>query len=273
MSARPHPQSPVPFPDRSRLPSGGIRLPAGKVHVWRASLELPEKRIPELSSLLSRTERDRADRFQLDHLKPRYVAAHAILRILLGRYLGTEPEDISFSYSEKGKPMLVAEHNAPASTHSGDIRFNMSDSNVTALFAFARGADVGVDLETLRALNDMNALARTVFTPDERDRLERIPERHRLKAFFQAWTVKEAALKATGEGLRGLHRVETLLGVEDGEDGGSGRPVFGVNEIRDPQASSWTVHLLDPAPDFAAAVALPAGGFIPRTFDAEGILD
>jgi 4'-phosphopantetheinyl transferase len=119
----------------------------------------------------------------------------------------------------------------------------------------------------------MNALARTVFTPNERDRLERIPERDRLKAFFQAWTVKEAALKATGEGLRGLQRVETLVGVEDDEGGGSGRPVFGVNEIRDPKASSWTVHLLDPAPDFAAAVAVAESGFTPRTFDAKGILD
>ena len=58
----------------------------------------------------------------------------------------------TLAYSDRGKPRLAPTHD-PC-----DIAFNMSDSGNVALFAFARGADVGVDVEAVRQIEDMSSL-------------------------------------------------------------------------------------------------------------------
>jgi 4'-phosphopantetheinyl transferase len=233
---------------------GAVSLSPGEAHVWRASLEQPGERTARLSGLLSPSERARAERFQFEHLRLDYTVVHGILRILLAMYLDTKPEDIAYSYSEKGKPSL-AEESAKL-----DIGFSLSDSRALALYAFALHPNVGVDVEAVRPLSRRKSLAESAFTPGECALLQKLPEEEQEAAFFQAWTVKEAALKAGGEGLRGLKRVECLLGAdENGAD-------YGVREVRDARAASWTAHLLDPSPGYAAALTIPEAGWACRTF-------
>ena len=71
---------------------------------------------------------------------------------------------------------------------------------------------VGVDLEADEGKDAARCLriARRFFTPGEAARLEALSDPAAVKdAFLTLWTQKEAAVKATGEGLKALSGVDT----------------------------------------------------------------
>lgn len=83
---------------------------------------------------------------------------------------------------------------------------NLSHSDRRVVFAVARGPGVthlGVDVETLRAVPRPDAFARRVLAEGEV-----VP----ASDLIAAWTLKEAALKATGVGLAGDPRAWRFQG-------------------------------------------------------------
>jgi 4'-phosphopantetheinyl transferase len=79
-----------------------------------------------------------------------------------------------------------------------------------ALYAIALNRLVGIDLEYIRPI-DAVALAQRFFLPSEAAVLRSLIGVEQHRAFFKGWTQKEAYLKATGDGLRGLSSVEVAL--------------------------------------------------------------
>lgn len=66
----------------------------------------------------------------------------------------------------------------------------------------ASGVPVGIDVESLMCRGrDTLALAETVHGAAQREALAALPADARLLPFLQAWTLKEAWLKARGQGL------------------------------------------------------------------------
>ena len=164
------------------------------VHVWCAHLDSAVF-APWLAPILSPDERARALRFRFDHHRTAYVTGRGMLRLLLGRYLDSDPARLSFVPSPMGKPALAVEHNRDS------IRFNVSHSNDLVLYAVTRDQEVGVDLEHVRPLADMEKIAKRFFTARECAVLELISPEARETAFYTCWTRKEAYLKALGGGL------------------------------------------------------------------------
>ena len=82
-----------------------------------------------------------------------------------------------------------------------DLRFNVSHSSGTAIFAIASGCEVGVDIECMSAGSDLEAIASTVFSAPEQRVLSRLDSRVRHITFFRFWTQKEAHIKADGRGM------------------------------------------------------------------------
>ncbi len=142
--------------------------------------------------LLDATERARAERFHFARDRTRFVAAHAGLRRTLGAKLDAPPAALSLVTRPNVKPRFAA---------STGWHFNLSHSGGVALVAVTDAGPVGVDVEVLRDLPDMAAVAQEVFTPDERSALFALPQHDRAAGFFRAWTRKEAVIKATGEGF------------------------------------------------------------------------
>lgn len=142
---------------------------------------------------LSMQERERTGRFRFEADRRRYVAAHVALRQRLAHHLGCEPADLTFETGPFGKPVLAG--------LSSVWHFNLSHSADLALVAVCEGAEVGVDLEVLRAIDDAPALTSTVFGPGEQQALRRVAGPARDRAFLQGWTRKEACLKALGTGF------------------------------------------------------------------------
>ncbi len=142
---------------------------------------------------MSAREIEIARRHRHEHDRANYVTRHAALRLILARYLKAPPASLVFSEETNGRPILAG----PAAR----LHFNLSSSGDIALLAVSCVAPVGVDVEKVREIADVLALARDHFAPTEFDDLNRLAPEERLFSFFVTWTRKEAFVKATGLGL------------------------------------------------------------------------
>ena len=215
-----------------------------QVHVWRASLDLPDEVVRSLESLLSKDELLRASRFSFERIQRRFVVRRGQLRSVLALYLGEDPRSLRFEYGPQDKPRLVGE---PAWEN---LSFNTTHSYDMALFAVAHCREVGIDLEKIRDDFEHAEIANRHFAPSEAANLEAEPLESRLPLFFDYWTCKEAWIKAMGGGLSiPLNQFEIRL--EPGES--RARVVSLSLPVLDAQ---WFVHRLRVAPGYAAALAV-----------------
>src|SRR5437773_3599671 len=90
------------------LPSS-LQLASGEVHSWCARLDVPPETSARLYATLTPDERIRSARFRFERDQRRFIVAHGVLHDLLGRYLQTQPGQISFVYNLFGKPALSPE--------------------------------------------------------------------------------------------------------------------------------------------------------------------
>ena len=172
-------------------------LAADEAHVWAVPLAADAAVWDALWRILATDEQARADEFYFDDPRRRFVVARGALRVLLGRYLGMRPEDISIALEDGGKPRLASEHAAT------DLRFNLSHSGELALIAVALGGEVGVDVEQLREVSNFERIAQRYFHPVEVEEVLATANDRRNATFFRCWTAKEAVLKAHGTGITG----------------------------------------------------------------------
>lgn len=143
---------------------------------------------PALVALLDEHERERHSRFRRAADAGRYLAAHALVRLALDP---RDPAALRFDRTcrcgqQHGKPRLVGGGPAFSLTHAGDL-----------VGVAVHDGPVGVDVERVRPLSDLAAMAAHACSPAETaEATAGGPE-----SFFRLWTRKEAVLKATGDGL------------------------------------------------------------------------
>jgi 4'-phosphopantetheinyl transferase len=238
----------TPFPPRR--PVAGLALPPGEIHVWRVPLDPPAWRVEQLGRLLAADEWERANRFRFDQHRRQYVVGRGALRSLLGAYLAVSPERIRFTYGPRGKPFL----GDPAAP---DFQFNLTNSSEMALVGFVRGPEIGVDLEFMKPMPDLEQIAERFFSVPERDALRELPAEKKPEGFFNCWTRKEAYLKAVGEGLAvPLDSFDVTLAP------GAPARMLAIEGDAE-RATRWFYHHLRPAEDYIGAVAIegePEGG-------------
>jgi 4'-phosphopantetheinyl transferase len=181
-----------------------------EAHVWRIWLDSAP--VQDAVSLLDERERAVASERRHDRERARYVASHAALRDILGRYVGVSAAAIRFDRSPRGHPTVAA----PGAARS--LRFSLSRSSAMALVAVTRICSVGVDLECLddRAM-DVDEVSQVFLPASERAMLARLEQPARADAFLRLWTRREASLKARGLGLPdGVGDDGRFVAVDDG---------------------------------------------------------
>jgi len=239
--------------------------PAPRCTVWWAAPVEPE-RAPALVGLLDADERDRLARFRRPADRARYLAAHALVRLVLADD-GAAAARLSFDRSCRcgvphGKPVLP-----------GGPGFSLSHAGDLVGVAVRPDGAVGLDVEQVRDVADLAALAAHVHSPAERVR-DAVPDR---AAFFRTWTRKEALLKATGDGLAAPMTAITLAAdgsveewVADQRAGvdGAAADMVGRNGHAGRREPMWLRDLM-PAVDHPAAVAGP-GERAPEIVEADG---
>lgn len=215
---------------------------SGEVHVWRAALDADSNYLEALRQTLAQDERDRAGRFHFAKDRDRFIAARGILRSILGRYLRRDPATLRFRYGDYGKPQIE---------NASGLRFNLAHSGMLALCAVTWEAEVGVDVEEVRAGVSHEEIAERFFSPSEVAALRALPSALQQEAFFHCWTRKEAYIKAIGEGLSmPLDRFDVSLAP-----GEPARLLAARGE--DPkEASRWSLCELSPGPGYVGALAV-----------------
>ena len=198
-------------------------------------------------SLLDVNDFSRAARFTSELLMRRFVACHAQLRVILGRYTGVEPGSLEFQYNHKGKPLLRETQGIPR------VKFSLAHSERFAMYAVSRSGEVGVDLERVAPVAESDLIARRYFTERERSTLRMLPGRERRKAFFGIWTCKEACLKAYGTGLSG-----DMSGLDVSEGAHVSGRAFTVGGK--PETPHATLIQFRPVNGFVAALAVVGSG-------------
>ncbi|MBR1001967.1 MULTISPECIES: 4'-phosphopantetheinyl transferase superfamily protein [Bradyrhizobium] len=185
-------------------PSTGIKLPGpGRADVW--VVDFAECVDPcGGTALLSDAELQRASQFHFAGDRTRYVHVHACLRLILARYLGRRPREISYRMNARGKPEL--------GDGAGLLHFNLSHTDDLALVALA-DREIGIDIEALRPFEDAMDLAGRFFCEQEAAEVRRAAPAERAEIFLRLWTRKEAVLKALGLGIGdGLDQVRVPTG-------------------------------------------------------------
>ncbi len=139
--------------------------------------------------------------------RSRSLWAELFARWRLAELAGVRPGDVALAHDGKGAPVC----------RGADFALSLSHSGPYIAVAVGRQA-AGVDVERRRKASD--AVAQRWFRPEEAALLRALPEDARARAFFRLWTIKEAALKYSREGLSGgLETVDCLALCEAARDG------------------------------------------------------
>ena len=186
--------------------------------------------------------------------RDRYIFAHALLRSILSAYVGCAPTQLIFKNNQYGKPLLES------TGDSNNIQFNLSHSENLILFAVARGARVGIDVEYMRNVSDARQIVNRFFSGDERKFLNSLPPADFQKGFFACWSSKEAFLKGLGQGLS-YPLDKFSITFSKGES-------VGFLQIYDDTANacSWKILSLTPGQGYSGALAIEKIGSEPKFF-------
>jgi len=222
-------------------------LPIDRVDLWTVSLPVSAEHYERLSRSLSGDEMARADRFKFERDRRRFVVGRGALRSILGSYLGRDPDAIRFAYGSHGKPTLADVSAA------GGVEFNASGSDELAVCAVTVGTRLGVDIELCRPIAEED-FPDQCLTAAERNALRALEPADRPAAFYRLWTLKEAFLKATGEGLsRPMSSVEFDL-----SPGRAVRLIGGEQNL--PDWEGCTILEFVPGPQHVGALVLAGKG-------------
>jgi 4'-phosphopantetheinyl transferase len=215
-------------------------LSEGFVHIWRVRADTSDAAV--WHRLLNSFERERLSRFRCDGDASREAVGRGALRLLLGQYLGLTPHEVTFCAQTPEKPAVSGRQ----------VEFNVSHSGKWVLLAFARKYRVGIDIEQWRAM-DIDSVAHDVLTAEEMREWTVWPTSSRVAGFFDAWTLKEAYLKALGTGIfKAPNSVQIRIAFDT-----LPKVVWCADDPNAPER--WRLSRLDMKPGYSAALVAESG--------------
>jgi 4'-phosphopantetheinyl transferase len=168
-----------------------IRVKDAEAEVWEFNMQLLHSQFHTLISYLTEDETERYKKL-VDSCKRRdHMACRGLLRLVVSQYVSQDPNQIQFSYNPYGKPFVLCH---PA------YLFNLSHSGKWLSIIVSQNHEVGIDCEMF---NDkyIGQFAKQILNPKDYAQLNELPRPIKTKQLIQAWTQKEAFIKAIGEGL------------------------------------------------------------------------
>ena len=185
-------------------------------------------------------------RFRFASDKNRSLWAELFARWCAAKTAGLSPAEINISHDEKGKPFCKGLPLSVSISHSG------------AYIAVAVGQSaVGVDVERKRKIS--LAVSKRWFRPNEHEFLASLSEEERARTFFRLWTLKEAALKYTGEGLAGGPETVDCFALLEAGENGNADDLAGRNFPLPQEATVGVVAARKELPDKARIFAIERG--------------
>jgi 4'-phosphopantetheinyl transferase len=201
-------------------------------------------------SLLSEAEHRQWRRFLFPRDRDCYLVSHALVRTALSEVAAVHAAELVFEEGRNGKPLLRQAGGMPK------VTFNLSHTERMAVLCTAIGCAVGIDVEYLGRPAPLD-IAQYYFSPVEVTALNDLDSDRRAERFWSLWTLKEAYLKATGEGLSlPLDSFSFVLNH-------GGTVEFRAPAARPTEESRWWFVQWAPSPMHIAACCLERSGEAP----------
>ena len=237
-------------------PPPDLELSPDHIDVWQIPLG-PPMQIERCRTLLSWEELERCKVFKSEKRLREFIICRGLLRLLIARYLDTDPSTLDIAYTKHRKPYL------PAASLGVPISFNITHSHNLALIALTLERMIGVDIEYIRHNVEFRKLAKRFFSKQESRALDAYDDTFLPAAFFACWTRKEAFVKALGDGIAfGLADFSVSIDPRD-------RDVTLQTDGNTNGAGRWSIINLDIGSDYAAAVAADGESFKLRSWKSD----
>jgi len=149
-----------------------------------------------INNLLSKQEQLRFGRFRPATKKTEFIASRLLLRHLLTQYTECDPSETEAIPDDMGRPFWIETGN------NIDLFFSLSHTKNMICCALSRNSEIGCDIESLQPRKYQENLTERVFSKKEQKFYRELPATTSVEFFYRSWTLKEAFVKALGQGLR-----------------------------------------------------------------------
>jgi phosphopantetheine--protein transferase-like protein len=146
----------------------------------------------QLAQCLSPQELAKCDTLIVPEERRHFLFRRVFQAVCVGKALNLPSGSADIQHRRNERPICV---NVPKA------RLSFSSSGRLCLAAVSQTHDFGTDIERLRPVPNVVALARRFFTVPEADVIAAVPKADQSTVFFKHWTLKEAGLKAIGKGI------------------------------------------------------------------------
>ncbi|SDP59165.1 4'-phosphopantetheinyl transferase family protein [Desulforhopalus singaporensis] len=178
-------------------------ISSDELHIWLLPAE--DRNISPLSeqaasTVLKGQDLARYKHFKVERKKLEFLFSRLLLRHLLDTYFAGDKADITTTADELGRPYWI---------YGGrrlDLFFSLSHTRDFICCAVSREEKTGCDIELIRPRGSEQRLAEKVFSAREHQFYLNLAPQGRRLFFYRSWTLKEAYVKAVGQGLRVLLR-------------------------------------------------------------------
>lgn len=165
-----------------------------ELHVWIAYPDLitDPQLLHAYHAVMTPQEAQRQQKFYFERDRHQALVTRGLVRSILGHYVQQAPGELSFSIGERGKPEL---------SHAFPLRFNLSHTHGVIMLGVIKENSLGVDVESTGRVSNAVDIADHFFSPSEVSTLRQQPQLLQNEQFYEYWTLKEAYIKACGQGL------------------------------------------------------------------------
>ena len=199
----------------------------------------------ELLEQLRPDDKSRVKRLVLDTDKLSLATGRALLDKKLALIEVNPAKRQGLTMSASGKPLLERRAGFP------DLKFNISHSGYIVMVAFSAGSDVGIDVERSIHIAECLDVAKDFFSSAEGCYLQSLPALLRQEHFLRLWTLKEACVKASGEGLSSRLPAFDMLTYPR---------QFRLSDDDERSKEQWSFLAFQPVEEYYAALAVHDGG-------------
>lgn len=133
---------------------------------------------------------NKISRYRHIHDQWRLILSDLLTRKILSQETHVAPGFVELEIDPHGKPFLKGMEREFNLAHANDYIFFVTDNT-----------PVGVDIEYILPLDDLDNLVRACFSEREIQAYMTNNKEQRLEFFYEIWTLKESYIKALGKGV------------------------------------------------------------------------
>ncbi|HSD64457.1 MAG TPA: 4'-phosphopantetheinyl transferase superfamily protein [Ignavibacteriaceae bacterium] len=225
-----------------------------EVHVWNYPLNIVDTDVEYFYGLLTDEEKKGIDKIRLQGVRDGRVISKVIVKDIISKYLGVNSDQIKYSYNRFGKPVLPEDINFPG------LNFNISHSESLGIIALVKQKQIGVDLERIIDLADLDDIIKLCFSKNEQGFFKDLEGLEKTKLFYKVWTGKEAFIKAIGKGFSfPLENISFELNIN--------KEII-ISEISDFQDNidKWHVYNFSPEENYTSTIVVNMNSFLTKKF-------